>query len=160
MHRITTPALALALSLLAFTGCKKKEEGAAADKGTTAAKAGDTPKAADTPKAEAKAKPAEMDAPALFADYNKPGQDGMALLEKWRPGVIVTGTVTNVIAEESGLTHVWTDGGDNHKVTLDFTDEGKAAKDKGVKAGDKVTAQCSIGGSDGNMMMLTDCTLK
>lgn len=157
---LRTTALALALSLLAFTGCKKKEEGAAADKGTTAAKAGDTPKAADTPKADDKGKPAEMDAPALFADYNKPGQDGMALLEKWRPGVIVTGTVTNVIAEESGLTHVWTDGGDNHKVTLDFTDEGKAAKDKGVKAGDKVTAQCSIGGSDGNMMMLTDCTLK
>ena len=101
-----------------------------------------------------------MEAPALFDDYNKPGQDGLALLEKWRPGVVVTGTVTNVITEEAGNSHVWVDGGNNHKVTLDFVDQGEAAKDKGVKAGDKVTAQCSIGGSDGNMMMLIDCTMK
>jgi hypothetical protein len=153
-------SLVLALSLVAFTGCKKKDsasgdKAAAGDKagaGTTAAKPDEAKPAAATPK--------EMDAPALFDDFNKPGQDGLALLEKWKPGVIVTGSVTNVITEEAGNSHVWLDGGNNHKVTLDFTDQGKAAKDKGVKAGDKVTAQCSIGGSDGNMMMLTDCTMK
>ena len=150
----TTVALALSLSLFAFAACKKKEGDKAAD-----------PKAGEAAKAGGEAKPAggappSMDAPALFDDYNKPGQDGLALLDKWRPGVIVTGSVTNVITEEAGNSHVWLDGGNNHKVTLDFTDQGKAAKDKGVKAGDKVTAQCAIGGSDGNMMMLTDCTMK
>ncbi|HEX5064303.1 MAG TPA: hypothetical protein VFV99_33240 [Kofleriaceae bacterium] len=149
----TAIALALSLSLFAFAGCKKKEGG---DK--AAPKAGET--AAKPDEAKPAAGPAQMEAPALFDDYNKPGQDGLALLDKWKPGVIVTGTVTNVITEEAGNSHVWVDGGNNHKVTLDFTDQGKAAKDKGVKAGDKVTAQCSIGGSDGNMMMLTDCTLK
>ena len=150
----TAIALALSLSLFAFAACKKKEDG---DK--AAPKAGETAAKPDEAKPAA-AKAPEMEARALFDDYNKPGQDGLALLEKWKPGVIVTGTVTNVITEEAGNSHVWVDGGNNHKVTLDFTDQGKAAKDKGVKAGDKVTAQCSIGGSDGNMMMLTDCTLK
>ena len=146
----TSMVLALALlAPLSFGACKKKE--GSADK----APAGD--KAAAKPAGGA---PPTMEAPALFDDYNKPGQDGLALLEKWRPGVIVSGTVTNVITEEAGNSHVWLDGGNKHKVTLDFTDQGKAAKDKGVKAGDKVTAQCSIGGSDGNMMMLTDCTMK
>jgi hypothetical protein len=31
---------------------------------------------------------------------------------------------------------------------------------KGVKKDDKLTAQCQVGGSDGTMMMLTDCELK
>lgn len=147
-------SIALSLTLVLFPACKKKEE-AKADKSAEG-----TAKTAGEPAKEAAGKVIAMDAPALFADYNKPGQDGMALLEKWRAGAVVTGTVTNVIAEESGLTHVWLDGGDKHKVTLDFTDEGKAAKDKGVKAGDKVTAECQVGGSDGNMMMMTGCTLK
>jgi hypothetical protein len=147
-------AILLAITLLASSACKKKEEGSA-DKATSAKGT-----AEDKAGAAAAGKPPEMEAPALFDDYNKPGQDGLALLEKWRPGVVVTGTVTNVITEEAGNSHVWVDGGNNHKVTLDFVDQGKAAKDKGVKAGDKVTAQCSIGGSDGNMMMLIDCTMK
>ena len=150
--------LALALSLAAFTGCKKKDADKASADNTPAGQAAAKPD--EGKPAEAAGKPAEMAAPALFDDYNKPGQDGLALLEKWKPGVIVSGSVTNVITEEAGNSHVWLDGGNNHKVTLDFTDSGKAAKDKGVKAGDKVTAQCSIGGSDGNMMMLVDCTLK
>jgi hypothetical protein len=148
-------SIALAVTLLlAFTGCKKKEA-ASGDK----AAPGATDKAAAKPD-EASDKPIAMDAPALFDDYNKPGQDGVALLQKWRPGAIVTGTVAQVITEEAGNATVWLDAGNNHKITLGFADDGKAATAKGVKQGDKLTAQCKIGGSDGNMMMLTDCTLQ
>ena len=45
-------------------------------------------------------------------------------------------------------------------MSLGFTDNGKAVTDKGVKQGDKITAQCQIGGSDGNLMMLIECALK
>jgi hypothetical protein len=151
--------IVLAVSLLAFTGCKKKDEAATADK-SAADKAADKAAAKPPEDKAVQGTPITMDAPALFDDYNKPGQDGLALLEKWRGGAIVTGTVTQVITEEAGNSSVWLDGGNNHKVTLGFTDQGKAAKDKGVKKGDKVTAQCQIGGSDGNMMMLTECALK
>ncbi len=143
--------LAVALSLTLFAGCKKKE----ADTGAS----GTADKPAES--ADKPAAPKTMSAPDLFADFNKPGQDGLALLDKWKPGVIVNGTVTNTISEETGLMHVWLDGENGAHVTLDFTDQGAAAKSKGVKSGDKVTAQCAVGGSDGNkMMMLTDCTLK
>jgi len=148
-------SLALSLSLLAAAGCKKKDDAASTDKGTAGATAAKPDEAKP-----AGGKPIEMEAPALFEDYNKPGQDGMALLDKWRAGAVVTGTVTQVITEEAGNASVWLDAGNNKKLSLGFADDGKAAKDKGVKQGDKVTAQCQIGGSDGNLMMLTDCTLK
>ena len=100
-------------------------------------------------------KPKEMSATDLWNDYNKPGQDGMALLEKWRAGVIVNGTVKSVMGENS----VWLDAGGKN-MQLDFADAA-ALQAKGVKAGDTVVAQCKIGGSDGsNLMMLTDCALK
>jgi hypothetical protein len=149
-------SLVLALAMVVFPACKKKDADTGAAKATEAK--ADTTAAGDKPAAAAA--PAKMDAPALFDDFNKPGQDPMALLDKWKPGVLVSGTVTNTITEEAGNTTVWLDGGNNHKVTLGFKDDGKAAKDKGVKKDDKITAQCQIGGSDGNMMMLTDCELK
>lgn len=150
----TSIAIALCLSLFAV-GCKKKD-----DQATPEAKAGATAAKPDEAKPAEGGKPIAMDAPALFDDYNKPGQDGLALLEKWRAGAIVTGTVTQVITEEAGNASVWVDAGANHKMSLGFADEGKAAKDKGVKQGDKITAQCQIGGSDGTLMMLTDCALR
>ena len=155
--------IVLALSLLAFTGCKKKDDAASTDKATADDKAAAAADKASAKPAEDKAvegKPIAMDAPALFDDYNKPGQDGLALLDKWRGGTIVTGTVTQVMAEESGKATLWVDAGGNHKMSLGFTDDGKAATDKGVKKGDKITAQCQIGGSDGNLMMLVECALK
>jgi hypothetical protein len=155
-------AIALAVSVLAFTGCKKKEgsgdQAAPASTDKAAAKP-DEAKPADPKPAEG-GKPIAMDAPALFDDYNKPGQDGLALLEKWRPGAVVTGTVSQVMAQEGGKATLWLDAGANHKMSVDFTDGGKAATDKGVKKGDKVTALCQIGGSDGALMMLVDCELK
>ena len=155
-------AIALAVTLLAFTGCKKKEaaDQSAPAAGDKAAAKTDEATKPDEAKPADSGKPIAMDAPALFDDYNKPGQDGLALLEKWRPGAIVTGSVTQVMAQEGGKATVWVDAGANHRMSLDFTDSGKAVTDKGVKKGDKVSAQCQIGGSDGSLMMLVDCELK
>lgn len=154
--------IVLAVSLLASVGsigCKKQDDTKSTDKAAPGAAA--KPDEAKPPEDKAvEGTPIAMDAPALFDDYNKPGQDGLALLEKWRAGTIVTGTITQVMAEESGKATLWVDAGASHKMSLGFVDDGKAATAKGVKKGDKITAQCQIGGSDGNLMMLTDCVLK
>jgi hypothetical protein len=141
----------IGLSFIAMAACgsKKKEGGAAAtaDKpaeGETAAAAG----------------PVTLAAPALFDDFNKPGVDGMALLDKYRPGVVVSGAVTNTITEMDNSVTLWLDGGAGHHVSLGFTDNGAAASKKGVKAGDQVSASCKVGGSDGKLMMLIDCAIK
>jgi hypothetical protein len=153
MHSYSRFFVAVALSVLvpvaACSGDKKKEGGGSA--------------AADKP-AEggggAAAGPQSYAAPALFDDFNKPGQDGQALYEKFNAGVVVSGTVTNTITEMDNSMSVWLDAGNNHHVTLGFKDNGAAASKKGVKAGDSVSASCQVGGSDGKMMMLTDCVLK
>jgi len=130
-------ALALVLAVAAAAACKKHEP------------------AANPPAAAAG--PLSLSAGALFADFNRPGQDPMSLLDRYRTGVVVNGTVTNTIAEENGLLHVWLDAGTGNKVSLDFVDRGAAARDKGVRSGDVVSATCHVGGSDGRLMMLTDC---
>jgi hypothetical protein len=140
--------IALSLTTISLTACGKKHEGnAAAGKpaeGEAAAAAG----------------PLTMAAPALFDDFNKPGVDGMALLDKYRPGVIVSGAVTNTITEMDNSVSLMLDGGGAHHVSLGFTDNGAAVSKKGVKAGDQVSAQCKVGGSTDNLMMLIECTLK
>jgi hypothetical protein len=160
---MTRTTLVIALCLFTASACKKKkEEGTDTTKTTsgdmaTGAKTTDKAAGGDMAAGDKAAsdKPKEMSATDLWNDYNKPGQDGMALMEKWRGGVIVNGTIKTVAGENS----VWLDGA-GHNVQLDFTDAA-ALKAKGVKAGDTVTAQCKIGGSDGsNLMMLTDCVLK
>ena len=157
---MTRIALALALAALVVApACGgKKEEGGGAAKSAEGTKAGGGAATTETPAAADK--PLVMDAPALFADFTKPDQDGMALLTKYKPGVLVTGTVTQVITEEAGNSSVWLDGGDGNKISLGFKDDGKAAKDKGVKKDDKISAQCNVGGADGKLMMLIDCDLK
>jgi hypothetical protein len=147
-------SLAIALALLVVPACKKKE-GEGGGKPAESGKTADKPAEGAKP-AEGGDKPKEMSATDLFADYNKPGQDGMALLDKWRAGVIVTGDVKNVVGEDT----VWLNAGEGVNLSVGFADGGKAMKEKGLKAGDKVAAKCSIGGSDGKLMMLTDCELK
>lgn len=151
--KLTTISISLALAL---SGCGKKDEAG----GGAASKTAETGDKAAAGADKAAAGPKTMAAPELFADYNKPGQDGMALMEKWRDGVIVTGEVTNVITEEAGNSSLFVKAGDTGKMSLGFADDGKAVKEKALKAGDSVTAKCQIGGSDGTLMMLTDCELK
>ena len=151
MHPYTRFFVAAALSVLVpLAACggdkdKKKEGGSAA---------------ADKPAEGAAAGPLTMAAPALFDDFNKPGQDGQALYEKYNAGIVTSGTVTNTITEMDNSVSLWLDAGNGHHVSLGFKDNGAAAAKKGVKAGDQVSASCSVGGSDGKTMMLIDCALK
>ncbi len=137
----------LATATIATTGCKKdKKEG------------GDEP-AAKTGGGDKPAAVAELDAAAFYKDFNS--LEGMAVIEKYEAGVIVSGKVLRTITEESGKMAVWLDSGEGTWVSLDFKDEGKAAKDKGVKEGDTVKAHCQVGGSDGaKYVMNIDCELK
>lgn len=141
----TTLAIAL-FATLTTAACKKddkKEGGGGGDK----------------PAKEEKAAIPELDAAAFYKDFN--GLDGMEALDKYRNGVVVSGTVKQTIEEMDGSTVVWLDSGDGTWVSLGFKDGGKAAKDKGVKAGDTVKAHCSVGGSDGmKYVMNIDCELK
>jgi len=140
----------IALSIVTMAACSKKKD----------APASGADKPAEGGEAAAAAGPLTMQAPALFDDFNKPGADGMALLDKYRAGVVVTGTVTNTITEMDNSVSVMLDAGGTHKMSVGFTDKGAAASKKGVKAGDSLTATCKVGGSDGNLMMLIDCALK
>lgn len=151
-------ALALSFVVVATVPACKKKEGDGGKAGEAAGKAVEGAPAGEA--AEAAGAPVVMTAQALFDDFNRPDANGMDLLDKYRPGVTVSGAVTNTIAEESGFLHVWLDGGNSHKVTLDFKDQGAAAKQKGVKSGDQLSATCGVGGTDGKMMMLIDCVLK
>lgn len=139
---------AVTLAAVAACGNKKKDGAASSDK------------PAEASDQAAPAGPLQMSAKQIFDEFNAPNFDAVAAIDKYKPGVVVTGTVTNTIAEENGFLHVWLDAGGNHHTTLDFKDQGAAAKSKGVKAGDQVTAQCSPGGTDGSQMMMIDCVLK
>jgi hypothetical protein len=152
MHSYSRFFVAAALSVLVpLVACSsdKKKEGAGSATSDKPAEGGGQA-----------AGPLTMAAPALFDDFNKPNQDGQALYEKYNAGIVTSGTVTNTITEMDNSMSVWLDAGNGHHVTLAFKDNGKAASAKGVKAGDTVGASCQVGGSDGKMMMLTDCALK
>jgi len=141
-------AIALLATVTAAAGCKKDKkegEGAATDPaGKSAAKGGGIP---------------DLDAAAFYKDFNT--LDGMAALDKYGDGVIVSGKVLRTIEEASGSTVVWLDSGEGTWVSLGFKDSGAAVKAKAIKEGDTVKAQCEVGGSDGaKYVMNIDCELK
>jgi hypothetical protein len=140
---VTISLVALA-SLAACKKDEKKEEGgAAAEKTQEPAKA---------------AGPRELTAEAFVADYlGEP--DGMKLLDRYRDGVIVSGTIKNTIEEMDGSTVIWLDAGGGKWVSLGFTDKGAAAKGKGLKTGDAAKAKCAVGGGMDNYVMVIDCEL-
>src|SRR5262245_58879337 len=131
---MTRLALIVTLSMLVFSGCKKKDDAAASAAGgeTPAAKAADKP-AADKPAAGAPFKTNPKD---LFAEFTDPKVDGMKLLDKYHDGATFSGKVSVKGAEETGKPILWIDiDGKNH-ITLDYTDVNQA---KAVKDGDTVT---------------------
>jgi hypothetical protein len=132
-------AIALALSAGA---CSKDKDKAGGSTGETKAAAG----------------PKKMAAPEFYKHYQT--LDGMKVLEEYKDGVTVSGTVLRTIEEETGSVVVWLDAADGNWVSLSFTDSGKAAKDKGVKQGDTVTAKCQVGGASGKYIMNTDCVME
>jgi hypothetical protein len=146
----TCTALGLAFSL-ATVGCKKDKEG---DGG--AAKAGES--AQGGAKAAPAKGPKKLTAPEFFKHYNS--LEGMAVLDAYGDGVTVSGTVQRTIEEGDGSLVVWLDVEAGKWVSLGFTDKGQAAKDKGVKAGDSVTATCKVGGGMDNYIMNIDCVME
>jgi hypothetical protein len=134
--------IALALTLLSFTACNKKDDNKAGG-------GGDQPAAA--------AGPLKTNPKDLFGDFTKPGNDGMALLKKYHEGATFSAVVKTAPGSEAP-TSMMLDVGDGQSVILaSFVD---TAKDKiaTVKAGDTVTVTCKIGGANGHMMQVIDCT--
>ncbi len=104
--------------------------------------------------------PVVISADKLFAEFADPKADGMALLDKYKGGATVDGTVTTTATEESGTMSVFIAAGEGKQLSLGFVDNGAAAKAKGFKKGDKLTATCKVGGVMDNMGQLIECTLK
>lgn len=143
--KLTHVALAFTLAL---TACKKDDK-----KGEEGGGAAAKPEAAE------KAGPKEMTAEAFVADYLGE-KDGMKLLDRYRDGVVVSGTVQRTIEEMDGSTVVWLDAGGGKWVSVGFADKGAAAKAKGIKAGDAAKARCQVGGGMDNYVMVIDCELQ
>ena len=144
-------SLSLALSLVA---CKDKKEGGEASSKATATAADPAAKSAEP----AAATPVKTDAKALFTEFTKPDADGMALLDKYRPGVTVTGAIKSVTAQEGGGPIVMLDAGEGNTM-LGWKDDAAAAeKAKSWKVGDSITVTCQVGGAVDKLMQLTDCT--
>jgi hypothetical protein len=136
---IAVYSVAIALALTAGACSKDKDK---AGGGSTKAAAG----------------PKKLAAPEFFKHYQS--LEGMQVIKEYEDGVTVSGTVLRTIEEGDGSLVVWLDAGDGNWVSLGFTDSGKAAKDKGVKAGDAVTAKCSVGGAAEKYVMNTDCVME
>ncbi len=156
--------LALTLSLLAFSACKKKDGDKAAPAGDDkAAPAADKP-AADKPAADKPAEPAaaggapvQTNPKDLYAEFTKPNADGMALLDKYNGGASFTGKVIVASKEEDGSPVIFFDIDGAHKMSVKFTDP---ASVKDVKIGDSLNVTCKIGGADEHIMMVIDCAKK
>lgn len=173
--------------LFAFAaGCKKKEENKGTQSGTTAAAPGGNSatvggSAAPTGAAAGEGTPGNPEAPEgagsaaapagaatpAKAEY-KPdeifkdtaGQDRMALMEKFKDGATVTGTVKEVKDDPAGEYVLVFDAGDGKTVEANLADP-KPARDKKVKAGDTVTVtKCQVANPTDKSLPLRTCDLK
>jgi hypothetical protein len=141
------------LASLAFAGCKKTEPA-----GSQAAAATKQPAGAASPSPSPA--PVAVTAQALFDEHVAAGGLMPDLGHKYDAGVLVTGTVGNVITD-LGTTFVHLKAGEGKRVALTFVDQGADARAKGVKIGDPITARCKLGGMSGDVeAILGDCTLR
>jgi len=132
------------LALVALGGCGKKKEGEGGGGGTASAGGGGGA--------------GEMTAPDFYKDFTS--LKGMDVINKYKDGVVVSGSVLRTGEEGDGSMFVHLDAGEGKWVALSFADKGAAAKAKGVKQGDAVKARCKVGGADANYVMNTDCELQ
>lgn len=175
-----TKRLLLPLSLLtalATTACddakteaKPKDEAAAKKDGDAKAAGADKAADGDAAKADSEA-PADGGEAAGDSNLIKKssvewykeymavkGADAMKYMDK---KVELTGKVTKVITEMDESKKLWVEGEGEGWVSLQFTDNGAAVKDKSIAEGAEVTALCDIGGADpGKYVMMTQCELK
>ena len=109
-------------------------------------------------------KPLELTSAALWDEYTSGKYKGMDLLNRYRPGVKVTGKVKQVIGQEDPKTNlnIWIDADGEHWIDAQFMPDGPgtaAARAKGVKVGDDVTVTCKISGRTDNFILLNDCAM-
>ena len=112
----------------------------------------------EAPAAPDSAGPATLGAAAFDADYRS--LQGLELLDKYRSGVVLTGSVKSTLEEEDKSFHVWLDASGGKWISLSFSDKGAAAKAKGLEAGSPIKATCGkVLGSADRYIMVGDCAL-
>jgi hypothetical protein len=159
----------LVIALAACGGKKDQPADKAADK-PVAADPAPAPAAAPAPApapaaapdpataapAAAATTPVKTTPAALFDEFTKPGADTMALIDKYNAGATFTGKVKTASKEASGKPVVFIDVDGKRRIDLGMSGDGAAFKS--VKIGDTITVTCKIGGADGDLMQVTDCT--
>jgi hypothetical protein len=110
---------------------------------------------AAAPPAAAATAPVKTTPAALFDEFTKPGADTMALIDKYAGGATFTGKIKSAAKEASGKPVLFMDVDGKRRIDLGMTDGAPFAK---VKVGDTITVTCKIGGADGDLMQVTDCT--
>jgi hypothetical protein len=81
-------------------------------------------------------------------------------LPKYKAGVLVSGTVINRI-DDLGSTFIHLGAGENKRVALTFSDQGAAARARGVKVGDEMVALCQLGEMSGAVEVIVgSCVLQ
>jgi hypothetical protein len=148
-------ALCVAIALVVFPACKKKDDAAssagAADKSGAADKGGGT---AEKPVDKAApAGPTKTTPKDLFTEFGDPKADAMALLDKYKAGATITGTIKTAPGDAAPTSAIMDVDGKN-MIMMSFTEP-----PKGIKAGDTITATCKIGGESGSMMQVNDCVM-
>lgn len=158
-----TRHLLVALCMFAITaGCKKKEEKATpppAASPTEVSGSGAAPAVTPTP-AAGTATPAKAEYKPDEIFKETAGQSHMDLMEKFKDGATVTGTVKSVKDDPTGEYNIVFDAGDNRTVEAMLNDP-KPARDKKLKAGDTVTVtKCQVANPTDTMLPLRTCDLK
>ena len=143
-------AILSVLALVALGACNKKKEGEGGGEATAGGGGGASGGGGG-------GGGGEMTAEAFFQDFTS--LKGMDAINKYKDGVVVSGTVLRTGEEGDGSMFVHLDAGGGKWVALAFTDKGAAAKAKGVKQGDSLKAKCKVGGAADTYVMNTDCEL-
>jgi hypothetical protein len=160
------PTLLIVAFVVAFAGCKKKEDNKESAKSAEpAAAAPATPPAQAAPPAGGE--PSAAGAQATKSEY-KPdelwkataGVSRMDLMEKFKDGVTVTGAVKTVKDDPAGEYVLELDAGGGHTVAAEIAVPA-AAREKKLKAGDTVTVtKCMIANPTDALLPLRTCDLK
>jgi len=145
--------------LVSFAACKKKEDKPAAPPPAAdkPAEPAAPPAAAPAPAAPAPAK-AEYKPDELFKDTA--GLSRMDLMDKFKDGVTLSGTVKSIKDDPTGEYVLVFDAGGGHTVEAMIADP-KPAHDKKLKAGDAVTVtKCQVANPTDTSVPLRTCDLK
>jgi hypothetical protein len=154
-----TKSLILSLSLsLALIGCSKKD-----DASTAAGKAAvsDKPTPPPPPAATPPSVPAKSDYKADELFKATADQSYMDLMDKFKDGITVSGTIAKIDDAPAGEYSAELDAGDKHVIAVTFADFGKAAKAKPLKVGDTLSVtKCQPTKPEPGRFSAIQCELK